>query len=303
MAASRVNSNLEKDHRRTLTFAGEANHDDIEKELNESANEERIALDEREKVRSSNCRKDYERIRKVSKEREVRDENVEISDCERPEGAEGESKNSDEPEDRRSSKFQRQVRPDGRIRGLRKQARIVTTATIEDRTIEDASIIVNDEASDPKIRASIDSIDTRKNRVKKNLENHRMSKESTGKLSSRDRINDRSKDSLSDARNQVSPVKRSNGSTGRSKSQNDKDIEVPPLATSDKEKRNPKKCKNCGEQHFPYDRYSYLQKYSSYLEGELGAYERQDASAKIVLANSGPVRGGPISDSKLETPW
>ncbi|KAF7386053.1 hypothetical protein HZH66_011895 [Vespula vulgaris] len=286
MAASRVDSNLEMDNEGTLTFPRESNYDDNEKESKRDSfgevNDKRIAEDDREKVQLSNCN-NSERIRKVSKvkEREGRDKKDEISDGEKLKGC---GKNLLEA-DGRSSKFQRQVR------GLRKQARIVTTATIEDRTINDRSISGNDRVKNLEIQDSTERSVKERNLIGRKVENHRTLKEST-----QERINVKE----SSMRNRVSPVK-------RRKSQIDKDIEShPPLFSStssssysDKERRNIKKCQNCGEQHYPYGRYSYLNKYSTYFEGDLGAYERHETSAKVILANASPVRG---PDSRLETP-
>ncbi|XP_047363634.1 uncharacterized protein LOC124954555 isoform X2 [Vespa velutina] len=285
MAGSRVDSNLEMDNKGTLTFPRESNYDDNEKESKRDSfgevNDKRMAQDDREKVHLSNCN-DSERIRKVSMVlREGRYEKDEILDCEKSKGDEKILFEAD----RRSSKFQRQ------ICGLRKQERIVTTATIEDRTINERSINGNDRGKNLDIQDLTECSVKERNLIGRKVENHRTFKEST-----RERINVKE----SSMRNRVSSVK-------RTKSKIDKDIEShPPLFSStsfssysDKERRNIRKCQNCGEQHYTYGRYSYLNKYSTYFEGDLGTYERHETSAKVILTNTAPVRG---PDSRLETP-
>ncbi|KAI4486016.1 hypothetical protein M0804_006505 [Polistes exclamans] len=182
-------------------------------------------------------------------------------------------------------------------------------ATIEDRKIDDRTIDRND------LENNLPNRDTRPecpvkdiNLIRKKVENHHR----TLKESTQERINVKkgsssfsSASSSSSTRNRISSVK-------RSKSQFDKDIEFQPhLFTNSpnssysylnkKSKINePKKCFNCGEQHLPYTRYSYLQKYSIHLGNELnGVYEKQGTSTKLILANARSVRD---TDSRLETP-
>ncbi|KAG7201413.1 hypothetical protein KM043_004173 [Ampulex compressa] len=86
------------------------------------------------------------------------------------------------------------------------------------------------------------------------------------------KIHDSPKDSFQ------SPVKKRDGSPGRKTGRSaGRSAAEGAKSLNGGRQGCPRKCENCGESHFSYDRYAYLGKYSGYLERDAGLQEEKEA--------------------------